>query len=154
MDLDLDSDLDLDVGSGLDLHLLLDLDLGLDLDLDLGASGADPYLSICGKQCKTLGLQGERGGRVGETLLNHVRKTFQDLGASGWDDPYLNMCEKKTMQGLGASGGDPYLNMCENSARPWGFRGRLLLEHVRKQCKPCEASGGWGVSGGRIRDPT
>ena len=104
MDLDLDSDLDLDVGSGLDLHLLLDLGLGLDLDLDLGASGADPYLSICGKQCKTLGLQGERGRRVGETLLNHVRKTLQDLGASGWDDPYLNMCEKK------------------NNARPWGFR--------------------------------
>ena len=107
MDLDLDSDLDLDVGSGLDLHLLLDLDLGLDLDLDLdlGASGADPYLSICGKQCKTLGLQGERGRRVGETLLNHVRKTLQDLGASGWDDPYLNMCEKKKQcKALGLQG--------------------------------------------------
>ena len=74
MDLDLDSDLDLDVGSGLDLHLLLDLDLGLDLDLDLGASGADPYLSICGNNARPWGFRGRGGG--------------------GWGKLYLIMCEK------------------------------------------------------------
>ena len=98
----------------LDLDLGLGLDLGLDLDLDLGSGSRFGSGSGCGFGSGSTSASGPRSGSGsgsgpwgfrGGPLLKHMWKTMQDLGASGWDDPYLNMCEKKNQcKALGLQG--------------------------------------------------